>query len=337
MSGTPNAPIILFHYPFSPWSQKITAYLSLRGIAYTSCHQPVTLPRPNLNALGVKYRRIPVLSIGRDVYCDTLLMLEKLEQLYPVSENVPGISATHPKDKALERLLEKWTDVVVFKYAAAAIPTSFPIMSDKNFIDDRQALWGREWTKDHQDSLRAEALVVLRSNMEFLENDLLSDGQDFINGHSPTLSDIHAGWIFTWLADMPGALDDHIFSQKLFPKTYAWFERYKAVIAKAVKDMEASGSVRQLDGDAAVKEILEGPFGEKQVWVDQQDPTGLKEGDYVNGWPTDTGFSHRDSGNLVGLTTQEVIISSKASNGAEVRVHHPRWNFAVEKMEANGA
>lgn len=328
----PSAPVILFHYPFSPWSQKVTAYLSLRGIPYTSCHQPVTQPRPDMDALGVKYRRIPVMSIGRDIYCDTLLMIEKLNELYPVKNEAPGIAATKAQDRALERLLEKWTDVVVFKYAAAAIPTSNPIMSDKNFTDDRKELWGREWTEEHQDSLRPEALVVLRSNMELLENDLLTEGQDFIfPGSQPSLSDIHAAWIFTWLADMDDALPKGIFSAKDFPKTYAWFDRYKAAISKAMKEMDTSGKVRQIEGQDAVKEISEGPFGENQPAIDERDPTGLQGGEQVNGYPTDTGFSRKDAGKLVGLTSQEVVIASKAKNGAEIRVHHPRWNFAVEK------
>ena len=56
--------ILLFHYPFSPWSQKITSYLAFRAIPYTECHQPVTMPRPDLARLGVKYRRIPLVAIG---------------------------------------------------------------------------------------------------------------------------------------------------------------------------------------------------------------------------------------------------------------------------------
>lgn len=325
-----GAPIILFHYPFSPWSKKITAYLSLRGIPYTSCIQPLTQPRPDLDALGVKYRRIPVLSIGRDIYCDTLLMLEKLSELFPVTAEYPGISATKPKDRALERLLEKWTDAIVFKYAAAAIPSSNPALSNKEFTDDRKELWGREWTADHQDSLRPEALVNLRSQVQLLEQDLLTEGQDWIfPGPNPSISDIHAAWIFTWLADMDDALPKELFSAEIYPKAYAWFDRYRTAIAKAMDNMEKSGKVRELEGEAAIKEITSGPFGDKQPSIDGRDPTGLKGGEHVNGYPTDTGFTRRDEGDLIGLTAQEVTISSKASNGTEIRVHHPRWNFAV--------
>lgn len=41
------------------------------------------MPRPDLTALGVGYRRIPVVAIGRDIYHDTRLVLRKLEVLFP--------------------------------------------------------------------------------------------------------------------------------------------------------------------------------------------------------------------------------------------------------------
>lgn len=103
----------------------------------------------------------------------------------------------------MERLLEKWTDAVDFKYAAAALPTSNPVISGKNFTDDRKELWGQEWTAGHQNSLRPDGLVNQRANMLFLEHDLLTEGRDWIfESDGPTLLDeisrrldLHlAGW-----------------------------------------------------------------------------------------------------------------------------------------------
>ena len=37
---------------------------------------PIVLPRNDLEALGIKYRRIPVLAVGKDVYCDSALMFD---------------------------------------------------------------------------------------------------------------------------------------------------------------------------------------------------------------------------------------------------------------------
>ena len=44
---------------------------------------PMTLPRPDLaDRLGVTYRLIPVLAIGKDVYCDSSLIASVLERTF---------------------------------------------------------------------------------------------------------------------------------------------------------------------------------------------------------------------------------------------------------------
>jgi hypothetical protein len=59
----------------SPWSRKVSTYLNHRGPGFTTCEQPVYLPRPYLNAFGLQYRHTLVLSIGCDICCETLLIL----------------------------------------------------------------------------------------------------------------------------------------------------------------------------------------------------------------------------------------------------------------------
>lgn len=77
------------------------------------------MPRPDLNALGVQYRRIPILTIGKDIYCDSRLILQKLEERF--SEGRLGLE--DPDGRALEKLLEKWTtDGGVFARVAQLIP-----------------------------------------------------------------------------------------------------------------------------------------------------------------------------------------------------------------------
>ena len=58
---------------------------------------PMTLPRPDLaDRLGVKYRRIPVLSIGNDVYCDSSLIASVLERNFTPEQ---GFGTIFPKRK----------------------------------------------------------------------------------------------------------------------------------------------------------------------------------------------------------------------------------------------
>jgi glutathione S-transferase len=102
--ATIPAPIVLFHYPLSPWGAKVAAYLVLRGIQYTECHQPLQWPRPDLtDHFNIQYRRIPVLAIGRDFYYDTSLIFEKLEALFPETKYLmPEV----PAEQALTKLLD---------------------------------------------------------------------------------------------------------------------------------------------------------------------------------------------------------------------------------------
>lgn len=150
------------------------------------------MPRPDVKALGVEYRRIPLLAIGRDVYVDTRLILSKLEALFPASEAHPSISATTFENKAIEKLLEYWIiDGGIFTRAAQLIPTSMPLLKDPKFAKDRQQYSGRSWDKDEMDAIRPEALVDIKSAFAFLEDSLLADGRGWIlNTKSPSLADI---------------------------------------------------------------------------------------------------------------------------------------------------
>ncbi len=72
--------------------------------------------------------------------------------------------------------------------------------------------------------------------------------------------------------------------------------------------------------------------------VDKRDPLGLKEGDMVQAWPTDSGASHKDSGRLVGLSQDEVVMETTGRDGERgVRIHYPRTQFRIRKLEGEEA
>lgn len=157
--------------------------------AHPSQLQPPTLPREDVNALGVKYRRIPILSIGRDIYCDTRLILDKLEERFPSGK----LGASQPEQKAIEKLLEKWTVDGVFPRAAQLIPPALPMLNDSKFVQDRGEFTGRGWAKSAIAEARPEALAHMREFFQMLESTILADGRDWIlKSEKPTLADIHS-------------------------------------------------------------------------------------------------------------------------------------------------
>jgi glutathione S-transferase len=147
------------------------------------------MPRPDVAAIGTNYRRIPVLSIGRDIYCDTRLIISKLETLYP---SQPQISASAPDQKAIERLLEFWAiDNGLFARAAQLIPPSMPLLKDPKFTKDREDYSGRSWSKEDIEKMRPEALVEIKGAFELLETTMLADGRAWIlKTEGPSLADI---------------------------------------------------------------------------------------------------------------------------------------------------
>jgi glutathione S-transferase len=150
--------------------------------------QPPVMPRPDLEAIGVNYRRIPVMGIGRDVYCDTRLMLDKLEQLFPSD----SLGASQPDQKAVQKLLEKWTiDAGVFARASQLIPTSMPLLNDPKFTKDREDFSGRSWNKAQIEAMRPESIAHIREGFSFLERTLLADDREWIlKTKKPSLADI---------------------------------------------------------------------------------------------------------------------------------------------------
>jgi hypothetical protein len=123
-------------------------------------------------------------------------------------------------------------------------------------------------------------------------------------------------------------LPDDIISKRVFPKTFAWFERYRAAVEKAKSN---AAQVKSLDGEAAAKHIHASGFGQPALSVDGGDPARLNEGSEVQVYPADWITEHRDQGRLVGLAPDEVTIAVKSKGDVEIRIHAPRTGFKIKE------
>lgn len=128
------------------------------------------------------------MAIGRDVYCDSRLIIEKLEQLFPDG----ALGASQPDQRAIQKLLEKWTiDAGVFNKASQLIPTSMPLLNDPRFTKDREEFSGRSWDKEKIEAMRPESIAHVREGFSFLEHTLLADDRKWIlKTNRPSLADI---------------------------------------------------------------------------------------------------------------------------------------------------
>ncbi|KAK6217498.1 glutathione S-transferase [Colletotrichum tabaci] len=333
-SSDEDKKIVLYHYSASPYARRIVWYLALRGIPYVQCMQPPVLPRPDVEKLGIVHRRIPILTIGRDIYLDTRLMLRKLEQLYPSRAR---LGAEGPEHAAVERLLEGHIiDGGVFSNAINVLPTNLPMLQDPNrtWFKDREGYVGGKLSVETMQRGRPTAINEIRRTMELLETTLLADGRDWVlKTEGPRLADIEAVWLPHWLASIPGALPKEQISAEKFPRVFAWIERFQKTISEAKK---AAPKVATVSGDEAASLVASSPYNEAGGRVDAEDALvaaeGLKAGDEIILWPADTGASHKDTGKLLSLDGDEVVFEVQGHKGS-ARVHAPRHGFRVEKLD----
>jgi len=242
----------------------------------------------------------------------------------------------------------------LFNHAAALIPSDMPLLKDEKFRRDREDYTGRSWSRENIDKGRPEALVEIRGAFGFLEESVLGDGREWVlgNGEGLTLADIEgmwfysrcwrgrglmrfffgclAVWPFHWLKGLKGSLPPEYISAKQFPRTFAWIERFNDVVMGAMKE---NGKAKAVTGPEADEKIGSEGFAEEEANVDESDPTGLKKGEMVEVWPIDSGFSRKDRGKLVGLSTREVVIEGRMEGGGEVRIHCPRHGFRVRRLK----
>ncbi|KAF2155776.1 hypothetical protein K461DRAFT_310393 [Myriangium duriaei CBS 260.36] len=334
--ASPKIPndIILFHYPFSPYARRIVWYLTLRNIPYAQCLQPPPPPRPDLAALGVSYRRIPLCSIGGSIYADTRAILSALERLFPASASHPPLSSA--STAGISALLSSFTiDGGVFTRAAQLLPTHLPIMQDPRFAADRTDFTGAKFSPTTLDRVRPEAEAHMRRLWDVYET-LLSDGRTWIgsaDATSPGLADIEGVWPLDWMGEL-GSLPKELFGPEAYPKTTAWAARFKGAVKEARKRNPEAAKAVTVKGDVAFDFITSAKRA--VVGVDAKDPTGLKEGQEVMVWPIDTGFNHKDKGRLVGLDKEEVVIAVKTKKdpSKEVLLHAPRLGFRVVPTSA---
>ena len=73
-----SSPLILYHYPASPYAEKVRLLAGYLGVSWQSVEVPIQPPRDKLAILAGGYRRIPVMQCGADIFCDTAVICQEV-------------------------------------------------------------------------------------------------------------------------------------------------------------------------------------------------------------------------------------------------------------------
>src|SRR5580704_6605011 len=293
--------IILHHYDTSPFSEKVRVMLGIKGLSWRSVIQPVIMPKPELTPLTGGYRRIPVLQIGADVYCDSQVIMAE------IADRAGG----EPLDGA-GWAVNLWADRLFFQ---SAVPIIFgEIEVPKAFIEDREKLSGRPFDASQMKAAAGHMKQQWRAQAAWIDQALA--GSDFLAGDAPGLADI-AAYMNVWF--LGGAVRET--TEQLMAgldRLKAWRVRVRAIGHGDRHELKPSDALE------AAKTSEPAAYLEH----DAGDPLGLAPGSAVKVMADDYG---RDpiEGTLVAANASRVVLAREDPALGRLQIHFPRVGYAV--------
>ncbi len=299
--------IILHHYPRSPFAEKVRLVFGLKGLRWRSVIQPRIAPKPMLTALTGGYRRIPVLQIGADIYCDTRRILSELDARFPAPPLYP------PGTAGLADIIAAWADRELF---ATALGLVFGLHGDRfppELHADRAHFTAGQF--GGWDSARMAARIpALRDQLRI---DLariahaLGDGA-FLLGPAPSIADL-AVYHPLWYAR--GNLTEDDAGLNRHPRLAAWMARL---------DTLGHGSMQDLTPEEAL--AIARAAVPAAAAPNNSDPSVPGIGSRVVVTPTDWGFDPVE-GELVTAGSETLALRRHDPAAGDVVVHFPRGHF----------
>jgi glutathione S-transferase len=297
--------VVLHHYDLSPYAEKIRLCLGRKGLAWRSVQAPMVMPKPDLVELTGGYRRVPVLQVGADVYCDTHLIARVLDRLQPS----PALSP--PGRETVELALSRWAEgsfmmvVLAFFGMGGVFPEAFVEDRRKTMVPPGMNLDGTKL-------LVPTKLTQLRAQLAGLERQL-EDGRAFLLGDEPSLADFSAYHPAMMMRAHPRT------AALLGPleRVPAWMGRVAAVGHGKRTEISSSEAI------AIAREAAPAAYGGEPVV-----PEGLALGQRVVVLPDEYG-----SGNVVGELApsglDEIAVRRQTERAGELVVHFPREDYSV--------
>ena len=295
------AELILHHYDASPFSEKVRLFLGIRKLGWRSVIQPNIMPKPDLIPLTGGYRRIPVMQVGADIFCDTQVILDEIAAREGIDLGA-----------GLGWAVNLWADRSLFQ---VTVPIIFgEIEVPRAFIEDREKLSGRGFDVAAMKAAGGVLRPQWRAQAAWIDAALARS--DYIDGDAPGLADIAAYMNVWFLArTVPGAAAA---LTRGLDRLVAWRARMAAI---------GHGERREMTPGEAL-EIARTSEPAAYADHDNADPSGLAPGAAVRVMADDYGRDPID-GVLVAINTRRVVLAREEPALGRLQVHFPRVGYLV--------
>ena len=296
--------IILHHYDSSPFSEKVRVMFGLHGLAWRSVIQPVIMPKPDLVPLTGGYRRIPVMQIGADIFCDTQVILAELDRRTDGKGFAAGPGYA----------VNLWADRLFFQASVAVIFGEMGDQVPRVFVEDREKLSGRPFDVAAMKAAAPPMKVQWRAQAAWIDQALAD--RPFLSGETAGLADCSAYMNIWWLGVAAPSVAEPLMAG--LDRLKAWRARVVAIGHGQRSEMTPAEAL-----DAA-RTAEPARYSEH----DAGDPLGLAPGVAVVVMADDYG---RDpiAGTLVAANASRVIIAREDPALGRLQQHFPRVGYFV--------
>lgn len=303
--------LILHHKSVSPYSKKIKLMLGHTATTWQSVHVPLTPPRPSIDPLINGYRRIPVLQIGADLFCDTRLIADEIAKRSQHNELSPFLlnSANSQQAEYIENYiffvaLQSIATLPVLKYLIKRIP----LRELSSYLADKKLLMSHlNPDKTSISPNRKQSKLLWQNYLDELEAQL---SDSFLTGNTPNYVDFCAVHMIWYRMDMEGKV---LFKQR--PKLQAWYQRMMNFSHGQHKEISSQDSLQiaaQASPAIIDNSMQHSPLIGKRVTISTTDI-----------------LLGETQGILVGEDDNRWIIARKTEVAGTVHIHFPKQTYQL--------
>lgn len=297
------SPLILYHYPASPYAEKVRLLAGYLGVAWQSVDVPIQPPRDQLAILAGGYRRIPVMQCGADIFCDTAVICDEV-----ISRSDTSLAPCSAEALAIAHRAE--TDVFFAAIrqgsqlkTAIGLTMMLGVKGMLAFAKDRAS-----FAQGHGPAAQTPDVAKSTFNSFLQDLEQMLQSQSYLGGEAPCLSDFrcyHPIFLAKGFKSIKEA--------SLPVGVKAWMVRIEGF---------GWGHCEDISGDEAV------------VAAKSHEPRPLPEGiadhpdvgQWVTVTPLDTGRVPV-TGTLVGRSDTRIIVARRSEDVGLCHVHFPAAGF----------
>ena len=288
------------------FSEKMRRVLAYKNIPWRAVEQPAIAPKPDLTPLTGGYRRIPVMQIGADIYCDTTLMIRVLEKLYSEPTCLPADQV------GAAALIEDWADHRLFLQVVPPVVVELQPAFPQGFFADRSAM-SSGFTAEAFTVAAPYALAQTKHSLTHLNAQLAQ--HPFLLGDRFTVADA-ACFHCVWLLKNSPSIWSEVSGR---PALAAWFARIEGF---------GPGIVQTLSNAEALR--IARASRPRDIGGDSIHDPEFAIGTSVTIVADDYG-KECTTGRVARLTANEITVLRDDPALGELAVHYPRAGYKIEK------